>query len=291
MTPTMDIHDADSIRDLIETFMTESPENRLGATHPEPVFDKPLVGFSNAMDSLYEEYVRHIGDFYLTPLEIFRKGCPGQNTAAGEDLTVISWILPSTSATRSEQAASTRRPSERWCRTRHFGEKCNDALRRHLVTRLEKAGIPAVAPMLSDFWSRSDLGPYAPCSNWSERHAAYAAGLGTFGLCDGLITPVGKAMRTGSVVAKLTVAPSRRPFTDHHAYCLFFSHGNCGKCIDRCPVQALSREGHDKWRCMKYTHGMKAYMRRKYGFETSACGLCQVEVPCMAHIPDPKEGD
>jgi epoxyqueuosine reductase QueG len=29
----------------------------------------------------------------------------------------------------------------------------------------------------------------------SERHAAYAAGLGTFGLCDGLITSVGKAVR------------------------------------------------------------------------------------------------
>jgi hypothetical protein len=34
-------------------------------------------------------------------------------------------------------------------------------------------------------------------SSWSERHAAHAAGLGTFGLCDGLITAKGKAMQGG----------------------------------------------------------------------------------------------
>jgi len=290
MNRTLDSTTGEWIKDAIAAFISESPDNRLSPDHTEPVFDAPLVGFSSGADPLYAEYVRHIGGFYLTPPEIFQRGCPGADSTQAYELVVISWILPSTDATRNEQAAGAKRPSERWCRTRHFGEKCNDALRRHVVSRLDEAGFPAVAPMLTDFWSRSDYGPYAPCSNWSERHAAYAAGLGTFGLCDGLITPVGKAMRTGSVIAKLAVEPTQRPYADHHAYCLHFSHGTCGKCIDRCPVQALSREGHDKWRCMKYTHGMKAYMGRKYGFETSACGLCQVEVPCMDHIPHPEEG-
>ena len=35
---------------------------------------------------------------------------------------------------------------------------------------------------------------YAYASTWSERHAAYAAGLGTFGLSDGLITAAGQGM-------------------------------------------------------------------------------------------------
>jgi len=50
----------------------------------------------------------------------------------------------------------------------------------------EKAfGTPLVgfSSGMAPFWTRSDSGPYAPCSNWSERHCAYAAGLGTFGLC------------------------------------------------------------------------------------------------------------
>ena len=81
------------------------------------------------------------------------------------------------------------------------------------MEQLEAAGIEAVAPLLSPHWARSDQGPYAPCSNWSERHAAYAAGLGTFGLCDGLITPVGKAMRTGSVVAAVKIRRVSGPMT------------------------------------------------------------------------------
>ena len=67
---------------------------------------------------------------------------------------------------------------------------------------------------------------YVFASLLSERHAAYAAGLGTFGLCDGLITPKGKAMRCGSVVARIQIAATPRPYEDHHAYCLFYAKGN-----------------------------------------------------------------
>jgi epoxyqueuosine reductase QueG len=145
--------------------------------------------------------------------------------------------------------------------------------------------------MLAEFWSRSDEGPFAPCSNWSERHAAHAAGLGTFGLSDGLITPRGKAMRTGSVVARISIPPTARPYQDHHAYCLHFSHGTCGKCMARCPVNAISRDGHDKKRCQRYTEGkVPEFTKNKYNIEVSVCGLCQVDIPCMHHIPDPEEG-
>lgn len=182
-------------------------------------------------------------------------------------------------------------PSERWVRTRHYGELFNVALRRSLVDSLAGAGILSVAPMLSPAWSRSSEGPFAPCSNWSERHAAYAAGLGTFGLCDGLITPVGKAHRTGSVIARVVIPPTARPYNVRHAYCLHFSHGTCGKCIPRCPVNALSLKGHDKQRCMAYTErAMNTYLKETYGIDNYACGLCQCGVPCTDHIPMPDEG-
>jgi len=51
-----------------------------------------------------------------------------------------------------------------------------------------------------------------------------------------LITPKGKAVRVGSVVARLQIPPTARPYTDRHAYCLFFTAGTCRKCIERCPV-------------------------------------------------------
>ena len=179
------------IAGLVKDFVAQSPLNDMGFAQREKIFDTPLVGFSNGADPLYNEYKSHIGSIYFSPLELLAKTFPEKKLSA-TDITVISWIIPSTAATRREQAEQDRYPSERWVRTRVLGEKFNNAIRKHVVEELAAAGITAVAPLLSPHWARSDEGPYAPCSNWSERHAAYAAGLGTFGLCDGLITPVGR---------------------------------------------------------------------------------------------------
>ncbi len=288
---TLNDNPARWIETHIKTFVAQSALNRLGPEMDEPAFDAPMVGFSSGADPLYDEYVAHIGPFYLTPAEIHRRTFPDSPPAAAEDLTVISWILPSTAATRNEQAGQKSKPSQRWARVKLHGEGFNIALRQHVVSVLAEAGIQAVAPLLADFWKRSDQGPYAPCSNWSERHAAHACGLGTFGLCDGLITPLGKAMRTGSVVARIRIAPPPRPYDNHRAYCLHFSHGTCGKCIPRCPANAISTAGHDKQRCMQYTEKkMPDYLKTAYGIDIAACGLCQVNVPCMAGIPKPEDG-
>jgi len=282
--------DGEWIRNCVEDFVSRSPENTLGFSHQEKVFERPLVGFAAGSDSLWQVYRDHIGAFYLTPADIFLAFFPG-SAVSSEELTVVSWILPSTAAIRQEQAGQTRLPSERWARTRHYGELFNNAVRRHLVAELVGAAVQSVAPLLSPSWHRSDEGKYAPCSNWSERHAAYAAGLGTFGLCDGLITKAGKAHRTGSVIARVKVPPSERPYQDHHAYCLHFTHGTCGKCIACCPVKAISLQGHDKKRCMEYTeHRMNEYLKQTFGIDNYACGLCQCGVPCTDHVPRPEEG-
>ncbi len=273
------------ITTAIKNFVAQSPLNDMDLGVREKIFDAPLVGFSSGTDPLYDEYKSHIGSFYFTPLELFEKSFPDKKVTA-EGLTVISWIIPSTAATRNEHGAQKRYPSERWVRTRDLGEKFNNAIRIHVFEQLKEAGIAAVAPLLAPHWARYSDEPYAPCSNWSERHAAYAAGLGTFGLCDGLITPVGKAVRIGSVIAAIQITPSTKPYDDHHAYCLHFTENICRKCIPRCPVKALSEEGHDKKTCMQYTeYTMNKYIKKEYGFETYACGLCQCDVPCTDKIP------
>jgi len=275
---------------LITDFVSASPLNTLGLPEGEVAWDSPLVGFSRGDDPIYSEYKLHIGDFYWTPLEIFQLTFPNVETKA-EYLTVISWILPQTQATKDENAAQKVYPSRRWAAARDMGENFNVALRQHVVKTLLQAGVEAVAPMLSPHWSRQTSECCGFASNWSERHAAHAAAMGTFGLCDGLITPVGKAIRTGSVVARLEVHPTPRPYRDHHAYCLFYSHGICQKCAERCPVQAISSEGHDKVRCQSHLEKAKSYIHKKYGLENKVgCGLCQVGVPCESHIPSPEEG-
>jgi epoxyqueuosine reductase len=139
--------------------------------------------------------------------------------------------------------------------------------------------------MLVSNWTIVNSNRFSYASSWSERHAAHAAGLGTFGLCDGLITAKGKAMRVGSVVARISIEPTPRPYSDHRAYCLYFDNGTCGKCIDRCPVRAITEAGHDKEKCRQHLARSREYVKKTYKFEGYGCGLCQVAVPCEAGIP------
>jgi epoxyqueuosine reductase QueG len=163
-------------------------------------------------------------------------------------------------------------------------------LRKHVVTTLQEAGYEAVAPYISPLFqvktAIKNSVEYNNASTWSERHAAYASGLGTFGLCDGLITPKGKAVRCGSVVANIQLPATERPYEDHHEYCLFYANKSCNKCIQRCPAGSISENGHDKMKCYNYTRTVCIeYIRTHYGFEDTPCGLCQTAVPCESRIP------
>ncbi|MEW6334216.1 MAG: hypothetical protein AB1558_08090 [Thermodesulfobacteriota bacterium] len=280
------------IRDCIHQY-TLSEENRMPLPGgDEPAWEAPLVGFSRGDDPLYQRFKEDIGPFLWTPPEIFAATFPDANAAA-EELAVISWILPQTERTRLDNSRETALPAERWAFSRKYGEDFNVRLRHHVVRTLGEAGCEAVAPMTTPGWKWEKSERYGFASSWSERHAAYASGLGTFGLCDGLITPRGKAMRCGSVVARIAVPPSERPYDDHHAYCLHYFDGSCGKCIKRCPADAITREGgHDKGKCHDYVHKVtEKYIETRYGFKTSPCGLCQTGVPCEAKNPVPGRRD
>ena len=273
------------IKTVIQKFIENSPENTLKNQENDKAFENPLVGFSSGDDPLYDSFKEYVGPFHWTPYEIFTRTFPTLRVDPDE-LTVISWILPQTEVTKKDNREQTVYPSERWARARIFGEEFNGKLREKVVDALQAEGYQAVAPMLASGWARKKSAKYTISSTWSERHAAYASGLGTFGLCDGLITPLGKAMRTGSVVARIRIPPTPRPYEDHHAYCLFFTDGICGKCIPRCPANAVSESGHDKVKCLKHVRTVAPkYIRSHYGFKGRGCGLCQTDVPCESKIP------
>ncbi|MHA2272186.1 MAG: epoxyqueuosine reductase [Candidatus Hodarchaeales archaeon] len=272
------------IRSIIKRYINESPENTLQDTANQRAWAEPLIGFSNGVDPLYQFYKDDIGDFYLLPEELFAHAYPAV-TFEPEQLTVISWILPQTAATKMEHRKRTKFPTESWARARIFGEEVNDKLRMHVVKKLHEEGYQALAPLGSPLYHSTSSDKYLFASSWSERHAAYAAGLGTFGLCDGLITPKGKAIRAGSVIAKMAIHPSERAYDNYRAYCLFYMQETCGKCITRCPAGALSESGHDKVKCLSYLNKTREYVRKHYHFEGYGCGLCQTGVPCESRIP------
>jgi hypothetical protein len=218
----------DWIRNVAKDFVAGPANDMQLPSGPEPAFGPPLVGFAAGNDKLWDDYKVHVGAFHWTPAEAFRLGFPDENPAP-EELSVVNWILPQTSATRRDHRKEKEFPSERWAHSRIMGEQfVNDGLRRRMVEALAREGVQAVAPVLLPAWSRQDSEKFVFASTWSERHAAYAAGNGTFGLCDGLITPVGKSMRTGSVIVRAALPPTPRPYTSHREYCLFFNSGTSG---------------------------------------------------------------
>lgn len=165
------------LKDAVIRFAGESLANRRKVGRGR-YWDKPLVGFASGDDPLFKQYKKIIGEFHFTPHEIFEETF-GRDRKA-KNLTVISWILPAFEDIRESNRNEAKYPSLLWAHARDFGEEFNIKLRNYLVTLLEKKGFRAVAPMNSPYfrWVRSPKTGLA--SVWSERHAVYAAGLGTF---------------------------------------------------------------------------------------------------------------
>jgi epoxyqueuosine reductase len=274
---------AQSIADEIKRFM-KSPANTMKNWDDEPAWAEPLVGFSSGADPLYSFYREDIGGFHETPVAFLSHKHTGRSFDP-EKVTIVSWVLPQTKTTKRDHRKERFFPSERWARSRIFGEEANVALRKHVEAFFEAHRIAAVAPQISPLWEFRLSEKYGYASTWSERHAAYAAGLGTFGLSDGLITPAGKAHRVGSVVIDLYVEPTKRTYVNHNAYCLFHMKGTCGKCMERCPIGAISEKGHDKNLCRKYVNMTFEYVPRHFHFDGYGCGLCQTGIPCESSIP------
>jgi epoxyqueuosine reductase QueG len=282
-----------SLVHAIKTYVAESPLNALTHIDGSPIFEEPLVGFADGDDSLFREYKTIIGEFHFTPREILALDLQNKNSAEPTDfprVSVISWVLPTANKTKLSNRRMTDGPSVRWNNTRFQGEDFNDSLRRYVVSQLEQQGYLAAAPLHVQGYKTHQL-PNGLASNWSERHTAYAAGLGTFGLSDGFITARGIAHRLGSVVTNAPIPASAREYTRHNEYCLHARDGSCGLCIGRCPTGAISQSGHDKILCRETLSVKQAHFLQKPGYIGiySGCGLCQTKVPCESRIPRPAD--
>lgn len=275
---------AQFIIDEIRSFARTSPANLMPFNKDHLIFDEPLVAFADGDDPIFAEYKTIIAPTHLTPREALAEAYGKSSEDMPARLFAISWILPVMAKARESNRGETVVPSRFWAHTRWYGEKFNDALREHVVAVLIEMGYLTVAPMLQPYfkWFYNEKGAY---SNWSERHIAYAAGLGTFSLSDGFITERGIAHRCGSVVTDLELPVSPRTAENPYANCLFYVNGKCKACIKRCPAGAITEEGHDKIKCRKYLFYEIGYVLKEYEVGIAGCGLCQTKVPCEFQNP------
>ena len=288
----LETNPAQFVEQEITEFVRTSPDNRLSFINDYVIWDEPLVSFADGDDPIFTEYKTIIAPEHLTPREALAKAYDKSPEDMPARLSVISWILPTVEETRKSNRAEARVPSRLWSHTRWYGEKFNEKLRAHVVALLTGMGYLAAAPFLQPYFKTytNEKGPY---SNWSERHMAYAAGLGTFSLSDGLITERGIAMRCGNVVTSLVLPTSPRTANSPYSNCLFYVGVNCRACIDRCPAGAINESGHDKNKCQQYLRDIgysTESLKDGYDNEKSVagCGLCQTKVPCEFQNPTNK---
>jgi len=286
----MDVTEERAIRaeiiDEARRFIREDPANRLDLDGL-PLYDEPLVGFVAGNDPLFRELKVVIGDFHLTPYEAMQKAASlrGVDARREESIGVIAFVLPMHEETVRENARMSDRPSRRWVMGKHYGEKLRERLASHLIYFLGQKGWFAISPDSEAGFYKVTIDPRVGlASNWSQRHVAYAAGLGTFGLSDGLITDSGVAEAVGSVVVDIPFRSGERP-DDIHAACLSYQKGTCKACMKRCPAGAISDGGHDKGRCAGFAFSQTPLNKERYGIETYACGLCLTGVPCARTNP------
>ncbi len=286
---------------FIEEFLATPEHNHLGPSWPEPAWQDFVLGYSSGDDALYGFWKEHIGGFHWAPAEAFglRTSAVAQERGAaalaetdhGEapppgELTVISWALSHTDATKADNREQGELPSERWARSRIYGQRHNRDLHRALTAALAERGHSAVAPALLPEHREAESEKQGRSSNWSERHVAYTSGLGTFGLSGGVITVVGQAVRFGSVIVHGHIPATERPYTGPFDYCLYFNGGACTVCADRCPVGSIAPEAREKAACADHLEPVTAdFVEQTFGFKGYGCGLCQTGVPCESSIP------
>jgi ferredoxin len=270
---------ADLIEGETKSFVKNSPLNRMPGEDNLPIFDEPLVKFANGNDSFFHQFKSIIGPSHLTPIEALVLTYNKQPEDDGILVSVISWILPVTRKTRESNRVEKTVPSKYWAYTKWYGEKFNAALRKHIVEWLTIRGYMTTAPAIQPYFKikSNEKGQF---SNWSERHIAYVAGLGTFSLADSFITERGAANRVGSVVVDLKLPASPRTAATPYSNCIYYVNKHCKACITRCPAGAITEAGHDKVKCSNYQDIDLKHIKEDYQVGSGSCGLCQTGVPC-----------
>lgn len=240
------------LKNKIENIIKEVAANPVTETR----YREPVVGYASADDPIFDEMKKIIGSHHLHPKEILP-----------EARTVVSFFLPFEKDLVKRNWRSPY-PVKEWIQAKGETDCLIGEISRKLKAELAKEGIKAVVPEVTfDYKNRGfDFA-------WSHRSAAFAAGLGTFGVHHMLITKVGCAGRFGTILISAVIPPTPRPAEE---FCRYKKGEKCLVCVDRCPAGALTARGLDKEKCFKL---LQENARAFPEFNQLACGKCATG-PC-----------
>lgn len=241
-----------------------------GKKKPLQVLDTPLTGFAAAEDPIFEQFrdPEIIGPEFRLPTDYMP-----------EAKSVVAFFFPFTEEVRSRVCKEEEPSSPTWNAAYGGNFKLVDEFLDALVSRLTEEGITVFQPNRDPGMVRVQV----PVSggedvhysvSWSNRHAIYAAGLGTFGMHRHIITEKGCCGTTASFITDVELRPTERKYSDVYEWCL-----RCGECSARCPGGAIPPDG---LRNLKKCSAHGGAVRETYG---GFCGKCLTKIPCESCAP------
>ncbi len=265
---------------ILDKFVMTDGENNIQpsyALRPDLIgirfFDAPLIGCTSAFDPIFSK-MKSDPVIYGERLKLPEEWMSGAKS-------VISFFLPYTDEIKESSRGEVELPPAEWLHARIEGQAFLLKACKALADYIESQGFRTLIPALSDDFSshrddeRASRGEPLFVSNWSERHAAFAAGLGTFGLAKNLITEKGACGRFGSIITDAPLEITPREYSDPYEYCNF-----CGACAARCPVSSIGALEKNTGVCAQFVQKTGKLFAPRYG-----CGRCQIGVPCEKRIP------
>ncbi|HHV39085.1 MAG TPA: epoxyqueuosine reductase [Tepidimicrobium sp.] len=224
---------------------------------------EPIVAFADAEDPMFSKLKEVVAPTHAMPRDFMADG-----------RTIISYFLPFEDFIPNSNIGG-RISSKTWAIAYVETNELIASLNAYIKKRIEELGHGAeLIPMALN---------YAPDnlkSDWSQRHVAYIAGLGKFGINNMLITEKGCCGRVGSIITNLKIEPTIR---DEGEYCLYKAGLNCTKCIDNCINEALVGDEFHRERC--YEMCRENGERYKHLGHSEVCGKCLVGIPCSFENP------
>ncbi len=253
----------DELRKFAEKFVADEP-GRLGAGG---WWQTPLLATA-PVDSRFDQLPQIAADDHLLPKDLLP-------TAK----SVIVFYIPFIKELVKENRKGDR-PCRNWgvayVQTNDLIGRLTQALGDLLTERGFKSGL---TPATHNFDEAKLM------ARWSHKHLAHLVNLGRFGVHHMLITPVGSTGRLGSLVSETELGD--HPLIDTEEACLLKAGKECGKCIEACPVEALSEDGFNRkscWDRLNENHRILDYLS-DLPETTDVCGKCVALMPCSFKNP------
>lgn len=224
-------------------------------------YRQPLVGMARASNPLFLKLKEVIGEDYLQPEDLLLGA-----------KTVVAYFIPFAPPVIEAQKEGV---SQEWAQAYIETNNLIEQVNKGMKALLEEKGIATAYEAPTHYFHKEKL-----ISQWSHKHTAFIAGLGTFGHHQMLITKKGCGGRFGSLLVDVSLGEDPIILGE---YCLLKAGQECGLCIKNCPVGALKKGGEmDKKRCYQNLLAQDTFFCKDHS--TQICGLCAIG-PCALKNP------